>query len=181
VDPVRALEAAMEGFEVMPLLEAARVADFMVTVSGDKHVIDAPHFEVMKDGCVIANSGHFDVEINLQALAALAKEKRRPRPHVEEYRLVDGRRIRLLAEGRLVNLAAAEGHPATVMDMSFANQALSLVHLFKHGREMEPRVHPVPEEIDHWIARLKLQAMGLAIDELTPEQHTYLNSWKEGT
>ncbi len=181
VDPVRALEAAMEGYEVMPLLEAARVADFMVTVSGDKHVIDAPHFEVMKDGCVIANSGHFDVEINLQALANLATTKHRPRPHVEEYHLTDGRRIRLLAQGRLVNLAAAEGHPATVMDMSFANQALSIEHLRRHGKDMAHRVHPVPDEIDNRIARLKLEAMGLAIDHLTAEQQTYLNSWKEGT
>ena len=181
VDPIRALEAAMEGFEVMPLMEAASVADFMVTVTGDKHVIDAPHFEVMKDGCVIANSGHFDVEINLQALQALCRKRHRPRPHVEEYRLVDGRRIRLLAEGRLVNLAAAEGHPATVMDMSFANRALSVLHLRKHGRHLEPQVHPVPDEIDSWIARLKLESMGLAIDRLTPEQQTYLSSWKEGT
>ncbi len=181
VDPVRALEAAMEGYQVMPLLEAAAVADFMVTVTGDKHVIDRPHFEVMKDGCVIANSGHFDVEINLQALASLAKEKQRPREHVEEYRLGDGRRIRLLAQGRLVNLAAAEGHPATVMDMSFANQALSLVHLLKQGHSMEHRVHPVPDEIDSWIARIKLASMGLAVDQLTPEQQTYLDSWKEGT
>ncbi len=181
VDPVRALEAAMEGYQVMPLLEAAAVADFMVTVTGDKHVIDRPHFEVMKDGCVIANSGHFDVEINLQALASLAKEKQRPREHVEEYRLGDGRRIRLLAQGRLVNLAAAEGHPATVMDMSFANQALSLAHLLKQGHSMEHRVHPVPDEIDSWIARIKLASMGLAVDQLTPEQQTYLDSWKEGT
>jgi adenosylhomocysteinase len=181
VDPVRALEAAMEGFEVVPLLQAAAVADFMVTVTGDKHVIDTPHFEVMKDGCVIANSGHFDVEINLPALQAMAREKHQPRPHVEEYKLSDSRRIRLLAQGRLVNLAAAEGHPATVMDMSFANQALSLVHLFKQGRRMEHRVHPVPAEIDNWIAQLKLQSMGLEIDQLTTEQQNYLNAWKEGT
>lgn len=181
VEPVRALEAAMEGFEVMPLLEAAAVADFMVTVTGDKHVIDAPHFAAMKDGCVIANSGHFDVEINLPALAALAREVRRPREHVEEYRLGDGRRIRLLSQGRLVNLAAAEGHPATVMDMSFANQALSLLHLLHHGRSMQQRVHPVPDAIDQRIARLKLAAMGLSIDRLSDEQQTYLNSWQEGT
>jgi adenosylhomocysteinase len=181
VDPVRALEAAMEGFEVMPLLQAAAVADFMVTVTGDKHVIDTPHFEAMKDGCVIANSGHFDVEINLPALQALARERHQPRPHVEEYRLDNDRRIRVLAQGRLVNLAAAEGHPATVMDMSFANQALSLVHLFNQGRQLEHRVHPVPVEIDSWIAQMKLQSMGLKIDQLTPEQQTYLNSWMEGT
>ncbi len=181
VEPVRALEAAMEGYEVMPLLEAAAVADFMVTVTGDKHVLDAPHFAVMKDGCVLANSGHFDVEINLPALRDMAVETQRPREHVESFRLADGRRIRLLSQGRLVNLAAAEGHPAAVMDMSFANQALSLVHLLRHGRQLEHRVHPVPEEIDQRIARLKLAAMGMRIDRLTEEQQSYLNSWQEGT
>jgi len=181
VDPVRALEAAMEGYEVMPLTEAAAAADFMVTVTGDKHVLDTPHFAVMKDGCVIANSGHFDVEINLPALQSMAREKRRPRRHVEEYELTDGRRIRVLSEGRLVNLAAAEGHPAAVMDMSFANQALSVVHLREHGRELTHRVHPVPDEIAQRIARLKLEAMGLAIDRLTGEQEAYLHSWREGT
>jgi adenosylhomocysteinase len=181
VEPVRALEAAMEGFEVMPLHQAATISDFMVTVSGDKHVIDKSHFEVMKDGCVVANSGHFNVEINIDALTSMAVEVQRPRTSVEEYRLADGRRIRLLAEGRLVNLAAAEGHPAAVMDMSFANQALCLVHLREHGGEMTHAVHPVPQEIDQSIARLKLEAMGLAIDHLTPEQQAYLSSWREGT
>jgi adenosylhomocysteinase len=181
VAPVRALEAAMEGFEVMPLRQAAAISDFMVTVTGDKHVIDRHHFEAMKDGCVIANSGHFNVEINIDALTSMAVEVARPRPSVDEYRMADGRRIRLLAEGRLVNLAAAEGHPAAVMDMSFANQALSLVHLLEQGGEMAHEVHPVPEEIDQWIARLKLESMGLSIDQLTPEQVAYLRSWREGT
>jgi adenosylhomocysteinase len=181
VEPVRALEAAMEGYEVMPLREAAACADFMVTVTGDKHVIDRPHFEVMKDGCVIANAGHFNVEINLDALADMAVERQRPRDSVEEFILADGRRIRLLAEGRLVNLAAAEGHPAAVMDMSFANQALALPYLLEQGKSLAHRVHPVPAEIDRRIARLKLEAMGLAIDDLTPEQQSYLASWREGT
>jgi adenosylhomocysteinase len=181
VDPVRALEATMEGFEVMPLLNAASIADFMVTLSGNKHVIDTPHFEVMKDGCVIANSGHFDVEINLEALRNLSREMTRPREHVEEYRMADGRRIRLLAQGRLVNLSAAEGHPAAVMDMSFANQAFCLAHLSVHGHEMDHQVHPVPEQIDQHVARMKLASMDLDIDQLTGEQQRYLNSWKEGT
>ncbi len=181
VEPLRALEAAMDGYRVMPLTQAAAQSDFIVTATGDKHVLDRPHFDVMKDGCVIANSGHFDVEINLPALQSMAREKHRPRDHVEEYRLRDGRRIRVLSEGRLVNLAAAEGHPAAVMDMSFANQALSVVHLREHGRELAHRVHPVPDEIDQRIARLKLEAMGLAIDRLTGEQEAYLHSWREGT
>jgi len=181
VEPVRALEATMEGFRVMPLLEAATCSDFMVTVTGDKHVIDQNHFEVMKDGCVIANSGHFNVEINIPALESIATGKRKPRPQVDEYELADGRRIRLLSEGRLVNLAAAEGHPAAVMDMSFANQALSLVHLLTHGDRLGNQVHSIPAEIDQQIATLKLQAMGLAIDRLTEEQQAYLSSWKEGT
>jgi adenosylhomocysteinase len=181
IDPVRALEATMEGFEVVPLLQAAAVADFMITVTGNKHVIDTPHFDVMKDGCVIANSGHFDVEINLEALRTLSRKTTRPREHVEEYWMADGRRIRLLAQGRLVNLSAAEGHPAAVMDMSFANQAFSLAHLCVHGREMAHKVHPVPEQIDQHVARMKLASMDLEIDQLTPEQQHYLNSWKEGT
>lgn len=181
VEPVPALEAAMEGFKVMSLLEAAAYSDFMVTVTGDKHVLDQCHFEVMKDGCIIANSGHFNVEINIPALEALATTKHRPRAQVDEYRLADGRRIRLLSEGRLVNLAAAEGHPAAVMDMSFANQALSLVHLLTHGNQLDNQVHKVPMEIDQEIATLKLQAMGLTIDRLTDEQQAYLSSWEEGT
>jgi adenosylhomocysteinase len=181
VEPLRALEAAMEGFEVMPLAEAAARSDFIVTVTGDKHVLDRRHFEVIKDGCVIANAGHFNVEINLPALESMAVDKTRPRKHVQEYRLADGRRIRLLAEGRLVNLAAAEGHPAAVMDMSFANQALSVAWLAAHASELEVGVHPVPRAIDQEIARLKLAALGMSIDSLTAEQSAYLASWEEGT
>lgn len=181
VNPLKALEAAMDGFRVMPLLEAAVCSDFIVSASGDKHVIDRSHFQVMKDGCVIANSGHFNVEINIPALQELAKKTSRPRQFIEEYQLADGRRIRLLAEGRLVNLAAAEGHPATVMDMSFANQALSIVHLWNNGKNMQNKVYPVPESIDNKVAVMKLAAMGINIDTLTQEQRAYLTSWKEGT
>jgi adenosylhomocysteinase len=181
VDPLRALEAAMDGYRVMPLAEAAACSDFIVTATGDKHVVDAPHLAAMKDGCVLANSGHFNVEINIPALEALAQEKHRPRPNVEEYRLADDRRIRLLAEGRLVNLAAAEGHPAAVMDMSFANQALAVAHLWRHHGELANQVHPVPQAIDAEVARLKLAAMGIMIDSLTAAQQRYLASWREGT
>jgi adenosylhomocysteinase len=181
VEPLRALEAAMDGFDVMPLVDASARADFIVTVTGDKHVLDRRHFEVMKDGCVIANAGHFNVEINIPALEDMAVEKTRPRMHVEEYRLADGRRIRLLAEGRLVNLAAAEGHPAAVMDMSFANQALSVAWLAEHAGKLEIAVHPVPGAIDQEVARLKLAALGMSIDRLTSEQAAYLTSWEEGT
>jgi adenosylhomocysteinase len=169
VEPLRALEAAMDGYRVMPLTQAAAQSDFIVTATGDKHVLDRPHFDVMKDGCVIANSGHFNVEINIPELERLAVAKHRPRSHVESYRLGDGRTIRLLAEGRLVNLAAAEGHPATVMDMSFANQALSIAYLWKHGRELPAEVHSVPDFLDREVADMKLAAMGIAIDALTPE------------
>jgi adenosylhomocysteinase len=179
--PVRALEAAMDGFQVMTLKEAARIADFIVTATGDKHVVDREHFAHMKDGCVLANSGHFNVEINLPALEALSDEQHHWREHVQEYRLKDGRRIRVLAEGRLVNLAAAEGHPSAVMDMSFANQALCMVYLAEQGRTLSPRVYQVPAEIDNQVARLKLDAMGLSIDTLTPEQANYLSSWQDGT
>jgi adenosylhomocysteinase len=181
VEPLRALEAAMDGFDVLPLADASARADFIVTVTGDKHVLDHRHFEVMKDGCVIANAGHFNVEINIPALEDMAVEKTRPRTHVEEYRLADGRRIRLLAEGRLVNLAAAEGHPAAVMDMSFANQALSVTWLAEHAPGLEVAVHPVPRAIDEEVARLKLAALGMSIDRLTTEQAAYLTSWEEGT
>ena len=181
VDPLRALEAAMDGFRVLPLTEAAACSDFIVTATGDKHVVNGAHLEVMKDGCVLANSGHFNVEINISALESLAVEKHRPRPSVEEYRLADGRRIRLLAEGRLVNLAAAEGHPATVMDMSFANQALSVAYLWTHRGTLDKRVYSVPQDIDSEVARRKLAAMGIAIDTLTEEQTRYLASWREGT
>jgi len=181
VEPLRALEAIMDGFEVMPLVMAAARSDFIVTVTGNKHVLDRRHFEVMKDGCVIANAGHFNVEIHIPALEAMAVDKQHPRAHVEEYRLADGRRIRLLAEGRLVNLAAAEGHPAAVMDMSYANQALSIAWLARYGRGIEAAVHPVPRQIDQEVARLKLAALGMAIDDLTQEQAAYLASWQEGT
>ena len=181
VNPLRALEAAMDGFRVMPMLEAAAISDFIVTATGDKHILAGAHFEVIKDGCVIANSGHFNVEINIPALETLAIDKHRPRAHVETYTLKDGRKVRLLAEGRLVNLAAAEGHPAAVMDMSFANQALSMVYLWRHGTELESAVHPVPAELDNQVAQMKLAAMGLNIDTLTAEQQNYLASWQEGT
>ena len=181
VDPLRALEAAMDGFWVLPMLVAAACSDFIITATGDKNVLDQPHFEVMKDGCIIGNSGHFNVEINIPALEKMTIKKHRPRISVETCQLKDGRTIRLLAEGRLVNLAAAEGHPATVMDMSFANQALSITYLWKQGRELENAVHPVPEDIDQQVAAMKLAAMGLAIDRLSPEQLVYLSSWKEGT
>ncbi len=181
VEPLRALEAAMDGFRVMPMLEAAAISDFIITATGDKHVLDQAHFAVMKDGCVIANSGHFNVEINIPALEKLAVSKHRPRSSVEAYQLKDGRTIRLLAEGRLVNLAAAEGHPATVMDMSFANQALSIAYLWQQGAGLENIVHPVPTNIDQQVAKMKLAAMRINIDDLTPEQQTYLSSWQEGT
>ncbi len=181
VDPLRALEAAMEGYRVMPLWDAAAQADFIVSATGDKHVIDRQHMEVMKDGCVLANSGHFNVEINIPALQALAVDVRRPRPSVDEYLLADGRRLRLLAEGRLVNLAAAEGHPSAVMDMSFANQLLCAIYLAEAERKLDNAVHRVPLEIDQRVAALKLAAMGISIDQLSEEQKRYLSSWQEGT
>jgi adenosylhomocysteinase len=181
VDPIKALEAAMEGYRVMPMAEAAAVGDVFVTVTGDVNVLDKEHFARMKDGAILANSGHFNSEINLKALDELAAEVRSVRPMVQEYRLRDGRRLHLLGEGRLINLAAAEGHPAAVMDMSFANQALSLEYLVRHAGELERRVHEVPAEIDGEVARLKLQAMGIEIDTLTEEQRRYLESWEEGT
>ncbi len=181
VDPLPALEAVMEGYSVMPLRDAARVGDVFVTVTGDTSVIRREHLEVMKDGAVLANSGHFDVEIDRGALEDLAVGKRRIREFIDEYRLADGRRLHLLAEGRLVNLAAAEGHPAAVMDMSFANQALSAEWVVKQRGRLEPAVYPVPAEIDGEVARLKLRAMGVDIDELTPEQEEYLRSWESGT
>jgi adenosylhomocysteinase len=181
VEPLKALEAAMDGYQVTTIADAAAQADFMLTVTGDKHAIDAEHFKVMKDGCVIGNVGHFNVEINIDALAEMAESVHRPRPSVDEYRLPDGRRIRLLAEGRLVNLAAAEGHPAAVMDMSFANQALAVEHLVAHGSDMAHQVHGQPAELDQRVARLKLAAMGIAIDSLSAAQQRYLASWREGT
>lgn len=181
VEPLRALEAVMDGFEVMPLVEAAKRSDFIVTATGDKHVVDREHLEVAKDGCVLANSGHFNVEINIQALDALSTEVTTPRDHVQAYRLKDGRVLRLLAEGRLVNLAAAEGHPAAVMDMSFANQALAVAHLAAQAGKLGNAVHPVPVEIDAEVAQLKLASLGVSIDTLTEAQKRYLHSWQEGT
>jgi len=181
VEPVRALEAVMDGFQVMPLIEAAKVGDVFITISGGKSVIDKAHLRVMKDGAILANSGHFNVEINIPALESLARGKRRIRPFVDEYTLNDGRHLYLLGEGRLINLAAAEGHPASVMDMSFANQALSLEYIVKNKARLETRVYPVPEEIDKQVARLKLQAIGIDIDNLTPEQAKYMTNWEEGT
>jgi adenosylhomocysteinase len=182
VQPLRALEAVMDGYRVMPMAEAAPQGDVFITSTGDISVIDRHHFEVMKDGAIVANSGHFNVEINIPALEEMAGgPPRRVRPSVDEYTLPDGRHIHLLAEGRLVNLAAAEGHPSAVMDMSFANQALSAEYMLHHAEELEHTVYTVPEEIDQEIARLKLRAMGVEIDVLTAEQEKYLSSWEEGT
>ena len=181
VQPVPALEAVMEGFRVMPLAEAAPIADVIITVTGDCNVVDRQHLERVKDGCVIANSGHFNSEINLAALDSLTTKVREARPQVAEHTLADGRRVYLLAEGRLLNLAAAEGHPAAVMDMSFANQALSLVHVAAAWKELGPGVHEVPREIDAEVASLKLAALGVKIDTLTEEQQRYLTSWEQGT
>ena len=181
VDPLRALEAVMDGFRVMPMLEAARIGDILVTSTGDINVIDRQHFEVMKDGAILANSGHFNVEINIGALEEMAVEKRRVRENVHQYVLPDGRRLNLLGEGRLVNLACAEGHPSAVMDMSFANQALCAEYLVKRAGKLERKVYPVPGRIDAQVARLKLAAMGLKIDRLTPRQKEYLSSFDEGT
>jgi adenosylhomocysteinase len=181
IDPLPALEAVMDGFRVMPMDEAARIGDIFVTVTGDINVIDRQHFEMMKSGAIVANSGHFNVEINIPALEAMSSEKRLVRPFVEQYYLPDGRSLNLLGEGRLINLASAEGHPASVMDMSFANQALSLEYLVQNMDQFEKKVYSVPEPIDREIARLKLAAMGVNIDSLTAEQTSYLNSWEEGT
>jgi adenosylhomocysteinase len=181
VDPVRALEAVMDGYRVMPIAQAAKEGDLFVTVTGDINVVDEPSLTAMKSGAILANSGHFNDEINLSALDRMADSVRTIRPSVEEYRLRDGRRLFVLAEGRLVNLAAADGHPAAVMDMSFANQALAAEYLVAHAKELQPKVYPVPDEIDREIARLKLAAMRVAIDTLTPEQEQYLGGWESGT
>jgi adenosylhomocysteinase len=181
VDPLRALEAVMDGYRVMPMLEAAPVGDIFVTSTGDKNVVDRHHFEVMKDGAIVANSGHFNVEINIPALRELSVAVHEPRAFVEQFTLSDGRIISLLGEGRLINLAAAEGHPSAVMDMSFANQALCAEYMVQHADELERTVYTVPEAIDKEIARLKLRAMGIEIDVLTAEQAAYLSSWQEGT
>ncbi|MBN2045580.1 MAG: adenosylhomocysteinase [Anaerolineales bacterium] len=181
VDPMVALEAVMDGFRVMPMAQAASAGDIFCTLTGDLNVIDKHHFEVMKDGAIVSNSGHFNVEINIPALEEMSTDKRQARPFVDQYLLDDGRKINLLGEGRLINLASAEGHPASVMDMSFANQALAAEYIVKNADKLEKKVYGVPEEIDREIARLKLEAMGVEIDVLTPEQVEYLNSWEEGT
>jgi adenosylhomocysteinase len=181
VDPMRALEALMDGFEVLPMAAAAPIGDIFCTATGDKHVITEAHLRVMKDGAILCNTGHFNVEIDIPALRSLATETREARQFVEEFTLEDGRRLYLLAEGRLVNISAAEGHPAIVMDMSFANQALATEYAVQHAATLERRVYPVPREIDEEIARLKLATMGASIDVLTAEQAKYLASWNEGT
>lgn len=182
IDPLKALEAVMDGFRVMPMHEAAAIGDIFITATGDINVLDRRHFEVMKDGALIANSGHFNVEINIPALSSMAVgPARRVREFVEQFELQDGRKINLLGEGRLINLAAAEGHPASVMDMSFANQALSAVYMKSHSEELDNTVYSVPEDVDREIARIKLASMHIDIDKLTPEQERYLNSWEEGT
>jgi len=180
VDPIRALEAVMDGYSVMPIAEASKVGDIFITLTGDMNVLDSAHFSAMKDGAVVANSGHFNVEINIPALEKMAKAKRRLRLYIDEYTLPSGRRIFLLGEGRLINLAAAEGHPASVMDMSFANQALCVEYMVK-GDKSKPGIYPVPRDIDREVGRLKLASMGMTIDVLTDEQKKYLESWESGT
>lgn len=181
IDPVKALEAVMDGFQVMPMREAAKSADFICTVTGNRSVVGAKEFSVMKDGCIISNSGHFDVEIDLKALRRLAVSRRPIRDFVEEFVLKGGTCIYVLGEGRLINLASAEGHPASVMDMSFANQALGAEYMLRNAAQFEPKVYVIPEAVDREIARLKLAALGVSIDALTPEQKKYLGSWEEGT
>ncbi len=181
VDHLKALEATMDGFRVMPLAEASKIGDFFCTVTGDLHVIDKKHFLAMKNGAIVSNSGHFNVELNLDALAKITRSRRTIREFVEEHTLKNGKKIYVLAEGRLINLAAAEGHPSSVMDMSFANQALSAEHLVKKGKSLEKKVYPVPAAIDEMIAKLKLKSMGIKIDTLTKEQKEYLSSWEAGT
>jgi adenosylhomocysteinase len=181
VDPTKAIEAVMDGFRVMSMGEAAKIGDVFITVTGDKSVIAKDHFELMKDGAIVCNSGHFNVEIDIPSLEKMASSKRPIREFVMEYALKDGRKINLLADGRLVNLSAAEGHPAAVMDMSFANQALAADYLVKNYKSLEKKVYAVPEELDKRVARLKLESMGVKIDRLTPEQEEYLASWSEGT
>ncbi len=180
-DPMRALEAVMDGFEVLPMEQAAKIGDIFCTATGDKSVIRREHIETMKDGAILANSGHFNVEIDIPALKSLASETREARAFVDEFTMQDARRIYLIADGRLVNLSAAEGHPALVMDMSFANQALGVEYAVQHAGELDRKVYPVPGEIDREIARLKLATMGIDIDRLTEEQQKYLASWDEGT
>jgi adenosylhomocysteinase len=181
VNPTRAIEAVMDGYRVMPMAEAAKWGDVFITVTGNKSVIGREHFQVMKDGAVVANSGHFNVELDLPAIEGMAIGKRQSREFVEEYTMPDKRKIYVLGEGRLINLVAGEGHPAVVMDMSFADQALSVEYLVKHGGQLRPAVYPVPTEIDQSVARLKLESLGVSIDKLTAEQEEYLASWSEGT
>ena len=181
VDPLKAIEATMDGFWVMPLEEAAKMGDIFVTLTGDINVIRREHFLLMKDGAIVANAGHFNVEIDLKGLKEVSQERRVVRDYVEEFRLENGRRINILGEGRLINLVAAEGHPASVMDMSFANQALAAEYLRKEGKDLPPQVYKVPAQIDNHIAELKLSSMGIRIDKLTPEQVEYLSSWQMGT
>ncbi|MFB0526342.1 MAG: adenosylhomocysteinase, partial [bacterium] len=181
VDPLKAMEAVMDGFRVVPILEAARIGDIFVTLTGDINVIKPRHFRCMKDGAIICNSGHFNVEIDIEGLRRISRKRKKIRQFVEEYTLPNGKRINLLAEGRLVNLAAAEGHPASVMDMSFANQALCAEYLSRQGKNLANKVYPVPKSIDGKVARLKLKTMGVKIDGLTGEQKKYLSSWEMGT
>jgi adenosylhomocysteinase len=181
IDPTKAIEAVMDGFRVMPMAEAAPQGDLFITVTGNKHIIRTEHFEVMKDGAMVCNSGHFDIEIDLKSLGAKATEVKEVRQFTQQYQLANGKSIIVLGEGRLVNLAAAEGHPSAVMDMSFANQALACEYLVKNQGKLEPGLHSIPVEVDKEIARLKLQAMGIQIDSLTPEQVEYMNSWTSGT
>jgi adenosylhomocysteinase len=181
INPVRAIEAAMDGFRVMPMAEAAPQGDIFITVTGNKHVIRAEHFEMMKDGAIVSNSGHFDIEIDLKSLGAKATEVKEVRNFTQQYKMPGGKSVVVIGEGRLVNLAAAEGHPSAVMDMSFANQAMACEYLVKNKSKLEAKIYNIPEEIDREIARLKLQAMGIAIDTLTPEQVEYINSWTSGT
>ena len=181
IDPIKAIEAVMDGFRVLPMAEAAPLGDLFITVTGNKHVIRAEHFDVMKDGAMVCNSGHFDIEIDLKSLGAKSKEVKTVRSFTQEYHLNSGKSVIVLGEGRLINLAAAEGHPSAVMDMSFANQALGCEHLVKNQGKLEPGIHSIPKELDQEIARLKLQAMGIVVDTLTPEQIEYTNSWTSGT
>jgi adenosylhomocysteinase len=181
IDPIKAIEAVMDGFRVLPMAEAASLGDLFITVTGNKHVIRAEHFEVMKDGAIVCNSGHFDIELDLKYLASQAKEVKQVRPFTEEYKLPNGKSVIVLGEGRLINLAAAEGHPSAVMDMSFANQALACEFLVKNKGKLEPGLHSIPIDVDQEIARLKLQAIGINIDTLTPDQIEYTNSWTTGT
>jgi adenosylhomocysteinase len=181
IDPIKAIEAVMDGFRVLPMAEAAKVGDLFITVTGNKHVIRGEHFDAMKDGAIVCNSGHFDIELDLKYLASQAKEIKEVRPFTEEYKLKSGKSVVVLGQGRLINLAAAEGHPSAVMDMSFANQALAVEYLVKNKGKLEPGLHSIPTEVDQEIARLKLQALGISIDSLTPDQIEYINSWTSGT